>query len=392
MRHVVLLLVLVQASLSGCGGRAYTYEPIESSNLVARAETKTEGSIRVVASVPSEAETVAIFGVPLYRQGIQPVWLQVENGGDQLLRYAPVGTDRFYFSPLEVAWKNRSGYSKTGKQDMERRFDDLSMPRYIAPGELRSGFVFTNARRGIKGFNVDLFAPGELYNFTFLLRVPGFEPDYGNIDFASMYPESQVTDYDEAGLRAAIGDLLCCSSNASGNEQAGPINVVLIAKGIDLLYALLRANWLETSADDKKQSGSFYYFGREQDATFVYGSAVDGSRYEIRLWMAPMRIDGTPVWAGQLRRIINHKWIIASPDPDVDSARGFLLQNLWYSQTLKKYGWVAGEAFVAAENWWQSFSFNKFFSDGYRGAFWISAEPLSLLDTASADWDTLPLE
>jgi hypothetical protein len=382
--------ILLLGSLAACGGRPYVYQPLETLDLVARAESQADGKVRVSASVPGAAETEAIFGVPLYKKGIQPVWLQVENGSGSRLRYAPVGTDRFYFSPLEVAWKHRGGFSKSGKRQMEEHFHELAMDRYIPAGETRSGFVFTHARPGVKDFNVDLFSPEEFHYFTFLMRVPGFVPDYGNVDFAAMYAPEELTTHDEAAFRAALKDLPCCSSNAAADAEGNPINVILIGAGRDLLYTLLRANWLETSADDASKANDDYLYGRPQDATFRYGSSINDGHYELRLWLAPLRLEDQSVALGQVKYVIDHRWITTRPDPDVDNARNFMLQNLWYSQSLLKYGWISGDEVVPVENWWLSFQDDPYFTDGYRAVFWISGQPVSLLEAVSADWEVLP--
>jgi hypothetical protein len=155
IRLRLLFIVLAFSSgLAGCGGKAYVYEPIDSGRFLSAAERQSDGPIQVSAAVPGREETERLFGIDLYDQGIQPVWLQVENSADVLARYAPVSTDPEYFAPLEVAYMNRRGYSKESREVMNERFHNLAMPRYIAAGETRSGFVFTHADPGAKGFNV----------------------------------------------------------------------------------------------------------------------------------------------------------------------------------------------------------------------------------------------
>jgi hypothetical protein len=155
------MLLGVGALCAGCGGHAYVYKPVASIEIQDRAESQSDETVRVSAMVPGREETEAVFGVALYDQGIQPVWLEIENNGPEQVRYALVSTDSNYFSPLEVAYKNRSGFSDEARVEMERRFHRLAMPRYIDPGETRSGFVFTHADTGAKGFNVDLFDSGD---------------------------------------------------------------------------------------------------------------------------------------------------------------------------------------------------------------------------------------
>ena len=172
--RILQLTILGICSLCvGCGGRAYLVDPVDSTGVQDRAESQIDGTVRAAAAVPGRQETAAIFGIDLYDQGIQPVWLQIENNGSEPVRYAMVSTDSDYFSPLEVAYKNRGGFSDVARKEMEQRLSALAMPRYIGPGETRSGFVFTHADRGAKGFNVDVFSSGDSMHFTYLLRVPG---------------------------------------------------------------------------------------------------------------------------------------------------------------------------------------------------------------------------
>ena len=46
--------------------------------------------------------------MPLYDRGIQPVWLEVMNSHVDWVRFPPVGVDRTYFSPNEVAYVHRA--------------------------------------------------------------------------------------------------------------------------------------------------------------------------------------------------------------------------------------------------------------------------------------------
>ena len=137
--NFLFVLLVCSTSTVGCGGRAYIYETVDSVDFRSHSETQSDGSISVSASVLGREETEKIFGLSLYDQGIQPVWLEVENKSTEQVRYAPVGTDRFYFSPLEVAYTNRGGFSDEAREEMDRRFDRLAMPRYIDAGETRSG-------------------------------------------------------------------------------------------------------------------------------------------------------------------------------------------------------------------------------------------------------------
>jgi hypothetical protein len=389
-RRIVPIAFVTVALLSGCGGRSFVHEEPDALDFRARAETQDDGAISVSAAVLGTEETRQLFGLDLYEQGIQPVWLAIGNRGETQARYAPVSTDPFYFSPLEVAYKNRGGYSDQARVDMERHFNRLAMPRYIPPGQTREGFVFTHADRGAKGFTVDVFSAGEGYSFMFLLRVPGFSPDYANIDFATIYEEGEFSVFHGDELRQAVRDLPCCGADDRGDEDTGAVNVVLIGKGRDLLTALLRSRWVETSTAEAADKEDVFLFGRRQDAIFRYESFAGDSMYELRLWLAPILHGEDNVWVGQVRHFFGFQRAIGLFDPDVDNARNFMLQNLIYGQALESMAWVAGEQVLPIDSLWAGLIQAHFFTDGHRLVLWLSPEPFSVADISAFDWDNAP--
>ena len=384
------MLLVLSALCAGCGGRAYVYEPVASFAIQDRAESQSDETVRVSAAVPGRKETESIFGIALYDQGIQPVWLEIENRGPEQVRYALVSTDSYYFSPLEVAYKNRSGFSDEARVEMERRFYRLAMPRYIDPGETRSGFVFTHADNGAKGFNVDLFGSVDSYHFTFLLRVPGFVPDYANVDFDSIYSSEQLSIIQDENMHDAIKGLPCCSADAEGDTTGDAINVVLVGAGQDLLRALLRSRWIETSAAEADSNESDLLFGRQQDAIFRRDNSVDDSSYELRLWLTPIMSREDRVWAGQVRHFFNSGSSFLRLDPDADHARNFAMQSFIYGQAVKKLAWVEGTEVVPAKSFWENLIRPAFFTDGHRIVLWLTGEPFSTTDAESLDWDPTP--
>ena len=390
MTDLRILLVVLALALAGCGGKAYVYEPVDTGRFLSTTEEQAEGPVRVSTAVPGREETERIFGIDLYDQGIQPVWLQIENTGDSLARYAPVSTDPEYFAPLEVAYVNRRGYSKEARNEMDERFHNLAMPRYIASGEIRSGFVFTHADPGAKGFNVDIFSGGESYNFTFLLRVPGFEPDYARLDSENLYPDENIVSLDEDGLQEAIRNLSCCSGDKLGEESGEPINLVLVGEGEELLRALLRSGWRETSVEEAAALQPQYLYGREQDAIFRYETVGGDGFYELRFWKAPFRSDTDDVYVGQARHFFRWIGTINRLDADVDNARNFAAQKFLYGQALKRTAWIKGKEVVPVASFWDTLIETPYFSDGYRVVAWLSSEPISMFDIDVRSWDAPP--
>ena len=97
--------------LGGCAGQPYISTDVTTGSFLARKITQEQESIRVSAAVPDAGETVELFGLSLYEKGVQPVWIEVENNSADLLRLSIWSIDSDYYSPLEVAWMNRKGYS-----------------------------------------------------------------------------------------------------------------------------------------------------------------------------------------------------------------------------------------------------------------------------------------
>lgn len=379
-----ILIVILPAclTLAGCGGRAYVVEPFDPGSFLERSHSETQRGVTVHTTVASAEETKQIFSLPLYDSGVQPVWIRVQNNTDERLRYAPVSTDRYYFAPLEVSYVNRGGFSDDAHSQMNWHFYELAMPRYVQAGESIEGFVFTHMQAGTKGFNVDLFGDDAEYRFTFFVTLPGFVADHAEVDLQALYAEDEVAHITENQFLTNFTNLPCCTADANGNETGSPLGIAVIGQGKDVLHGLLRGRWREVAANETFSStatGDYYYFGRKQDATFIYEgrNTVDGY-YELRLWLAPQTVDDKPVWLGQIRQFFAHRWTQNRPDPDTDGAQSFFLQNVWYSATLLKYSIIQTAHKVEIDNQQADFQNGTYFTNGRRTAVWISGDAVPL--------------
>ncbi len=362
----------------------------DSRGIEARAAVQSEGSVAVRAAVLSAAEAKEMYGVDLYAGGVQPVWIEIRNGSDEALRFAPVGTDREYFAPLEVSYVNRGGLSKEARDAMDRRFYTAAIPRHIDAGATIKGIVLTHAEPGTKGFNVDLFGSETSFSFTFFLTAPGFTPDHDSVDFESLYEPSDAHDVREDALPALLNEIVCCIADAAGaTSNSLPMNVALIGRGDDVLSALLRARWRETELSDPRNelSGQHYYRGRAQDATMRFEGRNDSDGYyELRIWLSPSSVHGAQMWIGHVRHFISHRWQEDRPDPDIDIAQSFFLQNLWYSSALKKFGRIITSKSVTLDERRTDFNSHEYFTEGIKLVLWISGEPISMADVEKAAW------
>jgi hypothetical protein len=396
-RYQTLAVVLLVVFVHGCASRPYQPGGLESVALWARAVTEVQGDVQVTTAVPTREETDAIFSLPLYERGVQPVWLQIRNYSPHPLRLALVSLDRDYFSPMEVAYVHRKGYSAEGRAAMEKFLHAQGIARFIAPGATSSGFVFTHLDPGTKGFNVDIYGNRRDYIFTFFIAVPGFVPDHAEVDFASLYADGEFIQLNsENELRQRLAEIPCCSVNTDG-KQGDPINLAVVADPKIVGRVLLQSRWEETAAGTEQTAAArtHRYLGRPPDAVF-HKSRKDGSeRKELRLWMAPMLLGDSPVWLGQISHDIrgdggNTAAIPYRIDPDLDDARMYLLQNFWFSQSLLRFGFVNSGTATPIDAQAVNFLGSEYFTDGYVLVLMLSGRPVGLDEVQRLQWDTPP--
>ena len=391
-----LSLFLCGILLAGCAGQPYIGDDVLSASFLARTMTQEQGAIRVSTAVPDASETAELFRLSLYKKGVQPVWIEVENNSANMIRLSIWSVDSDYYSPLEVAWMNRGGYSAEGRSAMERWLYDAAIDRRIPPGEKRSGFVFTHLTPGTKGFNVDLISTEpRSYTFTFFVPMPGFTADYMAVDFAHLYADDQIADLDTDALRAALEQGPCCATDESGTLQGIPFNLAMVGTRLAVRRALLRANWQETELDSTTTSRARgqRYSGRRPDATFVKIRPDGSERKELRLWLTPMRVGQEQVWFGQTGTVVMDQ-IFASgaplASPDFDAPILYLMQDFWYSQSLKRVGFVRISDPISADAPIKTWSGFSYYTSGLRGILWLSEEPVGLDEVSHLNWEPMP--
>ena len=382
--------------LGGCAGQPYISTDVSTGSFLARKITQEEESIRVSAAVPDAGETAELFGLSLYEKGVQPVWIEVENNSEYPLRLSIWSIDSDYYSPLEVAWMNRKGYSGEGQAVMERSLYDAAIGRRIPPGEKSSGYVFTHLKPGTKGFNVDLISDQlRSYTFTFFVPMPGFTPDYMAVDFERLYDDDEIVELDLDSLRPALEQAQYYASDVSGDLQGLPLNVAIIGTPVALHRALLRAEWQESEVGSSFVSVAReqHYAGRPPDTTFMKTRADGTERKVLSLWLTPMRIGQEPVWFGQTATAVGGSGKVGDNSlvsPNIDAPYMYLMQNFWYSQSLTRMGIVrAGEA-VASAAPIDTFSGWRYYSNGMRGVLWLSEDPVGLDEVENLNWERMP--
>ena len=384
--------------------------PDDAGDYLARAQTQVEEGISVTAGVPDRKETRAIFGADLYKQGVQPVWLDITNDSDRRVTVLPAGLDPGYYSPTEAANLNLKlvpGGKSTPSLDV--RFVGQSLDTAIQPGETRKGFIFSALDEGTKAFNVDVTGEGSLVTFTFFIQVPGLHIDHYNVDWKNLYAADEFQDLDAEALRAYLADQTCCTTDKTAEGDGDPVNLVVIGTPAEVYTAFIRAGWDEsetiTGSTSWKTMQSFmsggeyryspvsglYVFGRPQDVAFQKARDNIHERNHLRLWMSPVRYEGLPVWLGQISRDIGVRFTKKTItthkiDPDTDETREFLLEDLAYSQALAKFAYVEGAIPAAIDNPRGNFTGDPYFTDGYRLVMWVTSTPVDTNDVEYVHW------
>jgi hypothetical protein len=96
---------------------------------------------------------------------------------------------------------------------------------------------------------------------------------------------------------------------------------------------------------------------------------------------------------GQISRIIRRavweQFVIA---PDVDEARSYLLQDLWYAEALLKYGYIRKTEVATLAQPRKSLYDDDYFTDGLCLVAWVAGEPVSFSEVEFMPWETPPAE
>jgi hypothetical protein len=400
------LLVTLTIIFSGCA-TGFDPKPIDSVPFRDREQTQIEAGIRVTAAVPTATESRALFGVSLYKKGVQPVWLEIENLTPEAVTFMPIGLDSNYQSPIEVASLNRNGQARA---KAEQHFFQNGVNLQVPPNETRSGFMFTNLDEGTKSFNVDIFGEDDAWYFTFFIQVPGLAIDHYEVNFDALYDEDRITNYSEPLLLIeALEQLPCCTTDKNGKHQGDPLNLVIIGEPEDLFYAFIRSGWDETeivtAASGLKTAMSFitggkyryspisslYLFERRQDIAMQRIRDNIHERNHFRIWLSPITFQGNPVWVGQISRDIGVRltWkTIATHkiDPDVDETREFLLENLAYNQVLEDFAYVRGVGSATLDQPRQNLTGDPYYTDGLRVVMWIPPGTVDMEDIGYQQW------
>ena len=198
-----------------------------------------------------------------------------------------------------------------------------------------------------------------------------------------------ITDYkDLAALRAALERLPCCASDARGTARGDPLNAIFVGELPDIAAALVRRSYRrDAQAVDALQ----HVFGRGPDVVLRKQAQAGAPSTWLRLWLAPIRFEGRPVFLVQVGRPVGGRFVPRGAkdivlQEDVDEARNLLIQDMMYSDGLDKLGFATGVGPASPTQPRTTLGGARYYTDGLRATLFLATRPLSLSDVELLDW------
>jgi len=416
-KHIILLLFICLISC-GRGFKDYSAVPIDQVDFLNDSETKTENNISVTTSVLTDKESNDIFGVDLFRKGIQPVWISITNKAEDSYAFLPISVDPDYFAPNEVAYlfQGLFGGGQIHPQ-LSERFNKYGFEfKRINPGETREGFVYTNFDPGIKYINITLAGYTTIETFVFYLVLDDSKEEFEKIDFTKIYSENEIANYtDENEFVLAVKALNCCIESGINGDNIYPINFIFIGNDEDIFSALIRRGWdvtepysdkwkkinkkeyFSTSLFRTTPMGNYFFFDRMQDVSLQKSRKRDKGtlrqRNEMRMWLAPIKFSGKNVWLGSTTRDIGtdvdkvKDFLTKKIDPDLNETRAFLAEDMLVSQSVNKIGFIGMQSPSDSDNPNSNINNQKWWSDGMVLVLHFEDTPNTLSDIKFYDWE-----
>jgi hypothetical protein len=366
--------------------------PFDNTNLRHRAQTTARDSIRVSAAVPNPEESRTIFGVNLEKKNIQPLWLEIENNTNRQIYFLETGLDPEYFSPREVSFGFHRLFSKNINKQIDNHIENLSFHNIINPHSTSSGFVFTNWNEYSKFVAVDLIASE--WSKTLTLVIPTMDRSVANNRYERLLRMISSSEWievkNETRLREMLEKLPCCTSSKDG-VQGAPLNVVLIGDIHDISAAFVRRNYRYTPVVPR------YVFQRPQDVSVSKRDRwVAAQPQVLRVWLTTIRFQDKPVWIGQISSPLGGRFARVTEEgkdeyiePFVDETRDNLVQDIIYSQSLLKMGFVKALGRVMASTPRKLPSGATYHTDGLRAVLLFEKRPISLSEIEFFGWEQL---
>jgi len=401
--------------LSGCS-LFTSYHPGAAENLpikLRRLQMHEEAGVSVQVSVPTDDQASQYFGVPLAENNIQLIWMTIRNRSDVDYWLMPFAVDPDYYSADEAAFITGSDLPSGKLEEHRRLFRENSLPFFIKANTTREGYIFASHKFGGRFIDVRLSGHLHAIRMRFAVLLPTESFDYEKSGLRERYagidalPDLQVEE-----LREALRALPCCTSDEDGSGEGDPLNLVLVGSVETVVAALTASGWdfteaisidsirrmigaaIQENAFPTAPVSALYTFGRKQDMAFQRGRATISQRNHMRLWLAPFRCGGEPVWVGQVSRDIGVKLTIHSPyltthviDPVVDEAREYLFHSLLHHDAVEQFAFVRGVGAASEEQPRHNLTDDPYLTDGMRMVLWLSQEEVLPHQAIDLGWN-----
>jgi hypothetical protein len=407
--------LLIIALVTGCATSSNQLQIDENTPplKLGRVQSQSQDGVTVHISIPPDDYAKQYFGVEMAGSNIQPIWVKIENNSDTGYWLLPYAIDPNYYSANEAAMITGNKLNKDEREASKSLFRANVLPFFQKANSTQEGFVYASYTRGGRFVDIQLTGHLDAIRMRFAVLLPTQSFDYEKSGLREMYAKvNELPDLTITQLRTRLKELPCCTTKSDGLGEGDPINIVLIGTGEVGISALSASDWdfteaitidsirrtigaaIEEVAFPTAPISSLYAFGRKQDVALQRGRSTISQRNHMRLWLAPFRCQGQPVWVGQISRDIGVKFTSKSPtltthiiDPVVDEAREYLLHSLLHSQSVKQFAFVKGMDAAWEENPRTNLTDDPYITDGMRMAIWLSSNPVPSHQAINLGWN-----
>jgi hypothetical protein len=115
-------------------------------------------------------------------------------------------------------------------------------------------------------------------------------------------------------------------------------------------------------------------------------------RNHMRLWHAPVTLNGQEVWVGQISRDIGVKFssktlVTHKVDPIIDEARLYVTLDLVSSRSLRALGYVKGVGHSGRDAPRRNYTEDPYYTDGLRVVMIVGEGRTELTDLEYLPWE-----
>jgi hypothetical protein len=382
---------------------------------LSRFQKQTHKGVTVHLSIPTSVQSEVYFGIEMAKYGIQPIWVRIENSSDTDYWLLPYTIDNNYYTADEVTFVT-SKHIKKDEVNKRRLFlRNNALPFFQKSNSINEGYIYATHKRG--GRFVDIHLTGHLkaVRMRFAVLLPTQRFDYEYSDLRERYSKiHELPDFTVDEMRTYLKETLsCCTTDAKNSGKGDPLNIVLIGSGELVVSALSASGWqfteaitidsirrmigaaIENKAFPSAPVSALYALERKQDVALQRGRSNIQQRNHMRLWLAPFRCEGLPVWLGQISRDIGVKLTSKSStftthviDSNVDEAREYLLHSLLHSESIEKFAFVQGVGEARRSNPKRNLTDDPYVTDGMRMVMWLSSKPIPPHHALNLGWNS----